>query len=205
MDITIRLEAPGDWRETENLTREAFWDVYKPGCDEHLVLHKLRRSAAFVPGLDFVACDGARIVGNIVYSTARVVDAAGGSREVLCLGPVCALPACQKTGIGSRLIRHSMAVARDIGYAGVVLMGNPAYYGRFGFAPAEQYGITDHEGKCQYYLLAHELAPGRLQGTRGRFCYDEAFHAKKEELEEFERGFPPKEKHVTATQLRPAD
>jgi predicted N-acetyltransferase YhbS len=202
MSITIRRERPEDYRETEILTREAFWDIYKPGCDEHLVAHKLRKTAAFVAELDLVACDGGPIVGNIMYTKARVVESNGPVREVLCMGPVSVLPTLQSQGIGGRRIKESIALARAMGFCGIFLMGNPAYYSRFGFKNAQEFGVMASDGKSYDYFMGLELAPGRLKGLSGNFFYDEAFHVNAGELEEFEKLFPKKEKHKTSTQLQ---
>jgi predicted N-acetyltransferase YhbS len=107
LSISLRPEEETDYRVVENLTREAFWDLYHPGCTEHLVVNKMRRVNAFVRELDFVACDGNIVVGNIVYSKARVIDENRES-EVLCMGPVSVLPAYQNKGIGSMLMNHSI-------------------------------------------------------------------------------------------------
>jgi predicted N-acetyltransferase YhbS len=201
MSVTIRLEQPEDYRETEILTREAFWDVYKPGCDEHLLVHKLRECPAFVRELDLVACEGERIVGTIMYSRARVLRADGETREVLCLGPVSVLPEHQGHGIGGNLIMESLARAKDLGFNGVFLMGNPAYYSRFGFRKADELGVRTPDGESHDYFMGLELAPGRLEGLSGSFFEDEVFHTEAGELEEFEKLFPEKAKHVKATQL----
>ncbi len=201
MPITIRLERPEDYRETETLTREAFWNIYKPGCDEHLVAHKLRKTCAFIGELDLVACKGERIVGNIMYTRAKVIGPNGEARKVLCLGPVSVLPEHQGKGIGGSLIRKSIARARELGFSGVFLMGNPAYYSRFGFRNAGEFGVFASDGKSYDYFMGLELAPGRLNGISGNFFYDEAFNINGEELEEFEKLFPKREKHITPTQL----
>ena len=202
MPVTIRLERPEDYRDTEVVTREAFWDVYKPGCDEHLIVHKLRKSPAFVRELDLVACEDERIVGNIMYSRARVLGRDGVARKVLCLGPVSVLPGHQGRGIGSRLIQESLSRARNLGFCGVFLMGNPAYYARFGFRKADEFGVLASDGQSHDYFMGLELAQGRLRRLSGKFLEDEVFHVGAAELEEFERLFPEKEKHVTPTQLR---
>jgi predicted N-acetyltransferase YhbS len=201
LSIAIRLEKPEDQRETELLTRGAFWDLYKPGCDEHLVVHKLRKSPSFVGSLDLVACDGQRIAGNIMYSRARVLGSNGAAHEVLCLGPVSVLPEYQRQGIGSRLIRESIARARSLGFRGIFLMGNPAYYFRFGFKNAEEFRVFGSDGKSHDYFMGMELTPGSLSGVEGNFFEDEAFHTDPGELIEFEKLFPAREKHITATQI----
>jgi predicted N-acetyltransferase YhbS len=201
MSIVIRLERQEDHRQTEFLTREAFWDIYKPGCDEHLIVHKLRKSPAFVGELALVACEGERIIGNIMYSKARVLGPSEETYEVLCLGPISVLPDHQRRGIGGRLIVESLARARDLDFNGVFLMGSPAYYPRFGFRKAEAFGVLAADGKSHDYFMGIELASGRLKGLAGRFFEDEVFHIDADELDEFEKLFPKKEKHITPTQL----
>jgi predicted N-acetyltransferase YhbS len=202
MDITIRHEGPEDRRETETLVREAFWDKYKPGCDEHLLLHKLRKTPAFIPELNFVACEGGRIVGNIVYSRAKVVGDDGREHPVLCMGPLSVPPSLQKRGIGSMLMRHSIAEARKAGHRGVVLYGDPVYYRRFGFRNAAVYSITTAQGENFDAFMALELSENGLEGVEGRFFEDPVFRIDELELKLFEQGFPYREKHVTDTQLK---
>ena len=202
MDVQLRRETEKDYREAENLTREAFWDVYKPGCDEHLVLHNLRKSPSFIPELDFVAVRNGEIVGNIVYSRAKVVDKARMEHEVLTFGPISVLPSCQRQRIGSRLIEHTKALAADLGCKAVVIFGNPAYYHRFSFRNAADFSIVTAEGENFDAFMALELYGGALKGISGRFYEDPVFHVDPKELESFEKNFPLKEKHITDTQLK---
>lgn len=202
MDYTIRLEEESDYRETENVTREAFWDVYKPGCDEHLLAHKLRKTAAFVKELDYVACHNGRVIGNIMFSKARVVDSRNTQFEVLYLGPVCVLPEYQGQGIGNLLIAETINRARELGYPGIFLMGNPAYYSKFGFKDARAFDIQTSTGENFEYFMGLELAENRLKGITGRCFEDDVFVIDDNELTEFEKQFPEKEKHVTDTQLK---
>jgi predicted N-acetyltransferase YhbS len=201
MSIVIRQEEERDYRCVEHLTREAFWDVYRPGCLEHLVLHQIRKLPAFVKALSLVACDHGTIVGNIVYSKARVTNTSGQEVEVLCMGPFAVLPSLQKKGIGDLLARHSLAKAKELGFKAVVLFGNPHYYGRFGFVNAKTYGITTPSGENFDAFMALELFPGALNGVSGRFDGDPGFETKDADLKMFEKSFPPKEKHVLATQI----
>lgn len=194
MDISIRPEEESDYRAVENLTREAFWDVYKSGCDEHLVVHNLRKTPAFIKELSFVARDKDKIVGSIIYSKARVVKDENMEFEVLCMGPIGVLPSYQRQGIGSLLMRHSIEKAKQSGYKAIIIFGNPDYYHRFGFRNAGEYGIQTSWGGNLEAFMALELCVGGLNGISGKYYEDEAFKVDKDELEAFERGFPYKEK-----------
>ena len=202
MDISIRLENEDDYKSVEYMTREAFWDVYKPGCDEHFVLHKIRKVPAFVKELDFVACDKDTIVGNIIYSRAKVLNKENKEFEVLCMGPFAVLPSYQKQGIGALLMKHSIEKAKHLGYKGIIIFGNPDYYHRFGFVSAKEYNIQTSWGDDLDAFMALELYDESLKDVSGKFYEDEVFKIENEELEDFEKQFPYKEKHVTDTQLK---
>lgn len=202
MDIVIRLEEPKDHRIVEELTREAFWNLNVPGCDEHLLAHNLRTGAAFVPELDFVAEADGRVAGNIMFCRAKVAADDGAEREVLTFGPVSVWPHMQKRGIGSALIRHALKRAADMGFTAVLIYGDPDYYCRFGFRPAADFGILTSEGRIHAALQALELVPGALSGVTGRFLEGEAYHVDPSEMEGFDSTFPPKEKFVTESQKR---
>lgn len=202
MNISIRQEHKSDCREVENLIREAFWNIYRPGCDEHLIVHNMRKLPAFIPELSLVACDAEKVIGNIIYSKAKIVDDNGIEYEVLCMGPVAVLPCCQNLGIGSLLMNHSIQKARDLGYKAIIIYGNPAYYHRFGFVNAVNYGIKTSAGENFDAFMALELYGGSLRGISGRFFYDKVFNVNSRELEEYEKNFPHKEKLFTDTQLK---
>jgi predicted N-acetyltransferase YhbS len=204
MDITIRLEKESDFRETENITREAFWDLYKPGCDEHFLVHKIRNTSAFVKELDFVAVYENKIIGNIIYSRAKVINDNKNKteHEVLCMGPLTVLPPCQKKGTGSQLMKYSLNQAKKMGFKAVVIFGNPDYYKRFGFKNASFYNIKTSDGQNFDAFMALELSENSLKGIEGRFHEDPVFNMNQTELEEYEKGFPFREKHITDTQLK---
>lgn len=200
MDVILKLEEEKDYRAVENLTREAFWNVYKPGASEHLVLHNMRNSDVFVRELDFIAIINNEIAGNIVYAKAKVIYTAG-KHEVLTFGPLSVLPKYQKNGIGGKLIAHTVAKAKEAGFKAIIIYGNPEYYGRFGFISSEKYGITDTQGNYHDALLALELFPGALENTSGKFYEGEVYDVGEEELEKFEKHFPCKEKLTLDTQI----
>lgn len=202
MNVSIRLEEENDYRKVEFITREAFWNVYKPGCDEHLIVHKIRKVPAFIKELCFVACVDDEIVGNIIYSRAKVINDSIKEFEVLCMGPIGVLPFFQGQGIGSLLMNHSIEKAKELGYKAIIIFGNPNYYHRFGFTNAKEYGIQTSSGESFEAFMALELYDGGLNGISGKYYEDEVFEIEKDELEIFEKEFPHKEKRVTDTQLK---
>jgi predicted N-acetyltransferase YhbS len=201
MNLNLRPETGRDHEAVEFLTRESFWDVYRPGCVEHLVAHKLRQSPAFIPELDFVAELGGRLAGNIMYSRAEVVGG-GSAAEVLTFGPLSVLPEFQKNGVGAALILHTKKLAGKMGFKAIIIFGNPAYYRRFGFVGADKFGISTADGANFDAFMALELYPGALRGVAGKYRDDPAFQIDPGELEEFDQKFPFRKKHVTDTQLK---
>jgi predicted N-acetyltransferase YhbS len=202
MNISIRTEEEQDYRTVEYLTREAFWNVYRPGCQEHLIIHNLRKVPAFLKDLSLVACNDEIIVGNIIYSKAKVINEEQKEFEVLCMGPIGVLPASQRQGIGSLLMNYSIEKARQLGYQAIIIFGDPHYYHRFGFRNAEEYGIHTSSGDNFAEFMALELHENGLKGISGKFYEDRVFEIEEYELEIFEKEFPNKEKHVTDTQFK---
>ncbi|AFH47833.1 Putative acetyltransferase [Ignavibacterium album JCM 16511] len=202
MDLLIKQTSMEDFRITENITREAFWNVYKPGCNEHLVLHNLRKSQSNIKELDLVAFYNDQIVGHIISTKAMVVDSQYKEYEVLCVGPLSVLPNFQKKGIGGRLLKESIEIARSLGFRGMILFGNPDYYHRFGFRNAKEFEITTKDFQNFEPFMALELFEKAFIDVRGRFIEDESFNVNEDELNEFEKQFPYKEKQITDTQLK---
>lgn len=200
MKINIRNEETADWREVEELVREAFWNLYVPGANEHLIVHKLRGRPEFIPELDFVAVFDGRIVGQIIFSRSSVHDSAGIIHDTITFGPVSVLPELQNRGIGDALIRHALHAAGAYGYSAVIIFGYPGYYKRFGFKPAKEWGITGPEGKFYAAHQVQELQTNALAKVWGEFRQSDAFDPDESELVEFEQEFPEKEKKVTESQ-----
>lgn len=203
MDIIIRQERPQEWRQVEALTREAFWNTFVPGCDEHYLAHILRDASAFIPELDLVAEIDGQLVGNIMYTKGWIEDAQGAKHDVILFGPLSVLPAYQGRGVGGVLIRHSAAEATRLGHRAILIYGDPQYYSRFGFRPASEFGILTPDGKTHPAMQALALYEGALDGITGRFFEDpiyETIDAAK--VEAFDKSFPPKEKAVTESQKR---
>lgn len=200
--LELRLESPEDFSEVENLTREAFWNVHVPGCDEHYLAHMLRKSPDFIPELDYVAVLGTKLVGNIMYARAKIQVADNEIVPTRTFGPVSVLPEYQNQGIGSALIRHTLGLAIKLGFESVVIYGDPDYYKRFGFQAGENYGLLTRDGYISPALLVLELVPDSLGSKRGRFIESAAYSLDPLAAEAFEATFSPKPKETTPSQLR---
>ncbi len=195
MSVSIRNERENEYFYVETMIRSSFWNVYKPGCDEHVMAHKLRNAKEFLPELDFVAeCDGI-VVGNIMCSRAKIVNEQNvviDDKNIVVVGPIGVLPEWQNKGVGSMLMEHVKREARLLGYKGVVLYGNPNYYHRFGFVDAKEYSITMPNGTNMDAFMIFELEPHSLDGIHGR-CYEcDAFEVSSEEIVQYERKFTGK-------------
>ena len=203
-DIVIRIEETRDRHASENLVREAFWNLFKPGCDEHLFLHRLREGPEFVPELALVAEDPGGIVGCIASMRARVVDdASGGGIGVICLGPLAAHTSRRGEGIGSRLVHETLARARALGFPGAFLFGHPGFYPRFGFADARRWNVATEQGANFDAFMGIELFPGGLAVERGRLVLGDLLQVDPAELERFDAGFPPLEKGEPTCPIAP--
>ena len=200
ISLTIRNEEKEDYRIVEQLVREAFWNLYVPGCNEHFVLHNLRKSSDFVSELDFVAEKDGQIVGQIAYTRGIVKGEGTNEEEVMSFGPVSVLPALQKQGIGSALVTHTIALARDMGYAAICIYGDPRYYSRFGFRCAEKYDIKTADDKFAVALQVLELRQGTLINVSGRFVESAAFTVDESGFAQYDATFPPREKKETDSQ-----
>jgi putative acetyltransferase len=200
MDLTIRNENPSEYRAVEELTREAFWNKYMLGCDEHFVLHNIRKSPDFVSELDLVALNNKRIVGHIVYTRGVIRNDQNQDLAVLCFGPISVRPDLQKQGIGGALIRHTIGIARKMGYPAICIYGDPRYYHRFGFHCGEKYDVKTSDGKFAAALLVLELKTGALEKQSGCFIDSPAFQYLPDEFAAYEATFPAKEKFETESQ-----
>lgn len=193
--LTFRPETPRDYDAVEFLTREAFFNKYKPGCDEHYLLHILRGSDAVVSELcDVCEMDG-EIVGHILYTHASVTSNSGEVFPVLVFGPISVRPDMQGQGIGSQLITRTLLRARALGWRGVIITGDPAYYGRFGFRTASDFHILYEDGSSSPELMAVELGEGRLSGVTGRVVFAPEYTSIQEaDVLAFDARFPARER-----------
>ncbi len=196
-DLIIRLETKEDYRKVENLTREAFWNVYKPGCDEHYFVHMMRKHPDFIPELAFVLEKDGEIIGNIMYTKAWLEDEDGNLKEILSFGPICVLPEYQRQKLSRILIEHSFDVAREMGYDVNIILGNPANYVGRGFVSCKKKNVCYvTEGNFPTALLVCELVPGVLDGRKWKYIASTAADCCEDTaaVESFDATFPPKEK-----------
>lgn len=203
-DIIIRREQETDYRETENLVREAFWNVYHPGCTEHFVLHEMRNNPDFVPELDFIMLLNGKEIGQVVYARSEVKLSDGGILPVMTFGPIGILPEFKRKGYGKTLLDYSMQKAAEAGAGALFITGNIDFYGKSGFVPAKTKGIVYADDPSADYFLVKELKSGFLSGKSGVYSDpDLYFVADKnpEAFEAFDRTFPEKQKQKLPGQL----
>lgn len=201
-EISFRLETGDDFRAVEELTREAFWNNFVPGCDEHFLLHKLRSHPDFIPELDFVAEIDGVTVGHIAYSKSSIVNKTTGAvLQTITFGPISVHPEHQGKGVGTQLIRHSTRVAKDLGYVAVVIYGDPKFYGRCGFRSADRFDVTNPQGEFCVAMQVLPLQPHALDGVSGEFHESSIFEElDPAEAEQYDHLFPTKEKEVKPSQ-----
>ena len=196
-DCLIRLEKKEEYREVENLVREAFWNVYRPGCSEHYVLHVLRDDPAFVKELDLVLELDGRIIGQNMFMK-TVIDADDGRTiPILTMGPIGIAPEMKRQGYGKALLDESLRRASALGYGAVLFEGNIGFYGKCGFDYAEKFGIRYHdlpEDADASFFLCKELIAGYLDGVTGVYQTPQGYYVDDADVERFDRGFPAKVK-----------
>ena len=205
--MNIRLEQPADYREVENLTREAFWNVYAPGCVEHFVLNQYRSNPDFIPELNFVMEVDGRIIGHVMFSKAEIVKEDGTILPAWTFGPISIHPDYKRKGYGLKLLQYALNKAREMGIGFICMEGNIDFYKHAGFVVASTLGIHYHaepkENEVPYFL-AQELIPGYLNGIEGTYHTPKGYYVafeNPEAFEAYEATFPAKEKKVMEGQL----
>ena len=204
MKTIIRKETPEDYREVENLVRESFWNVYRPGCLEHFVIHELRNDPAFVQELDFVMEAGGKIIGQNMFMHAVIAADDGRQIPIMTMGPICIANAFKRQGYGKKLLDYSLEQAKALGCGALCFEGNIGFYGKSGFVYASEKGIRYHglpEGADASFFLCRELIPGYLDGITGEYAPPQGYFVDEAACEEFDKDFPPKEKLKLPGQL----
>ena len=196
-DYTIRLEKKEDHRKVEELIRESFWNVYRPGCSEHYVIHVLREDPAFIKELDLVMEQNGRLIGQNMFMRTVINSDDGTDIDVLTMGPICITPELKRKGYGKLLLDYSLKKATELGFGAVLFEGNIDFYGKSGFDYARKFGIRYHdlpEGADDSFFLCKELIPGYLDDVTGVYQTPSGYYVEDSEVEMFDKQFPHKEK-----------
>ena len=196
-NIIIRLEKKEEHREVENLVRESFWNVYRPGCLEHYVLNQLRNDKDFVKELDFVMEKDGKLIGQNMFMRAVIKADSGKDIPIMTMGPICIINELKRKGYGKILLDYSLNKAKELGCGALCFEGNIDFYGKSGFTFASKFGIRYHglpEGADSSFFLCKELVPGYLAGITGEYATPQGYFVDEKEAEEFDKQFPPKEK-----------
>ena len=203
-DITIRLEKEEDYRDVEYMIRESFWNVYRPGALEHYVIRVLRDDPAFVKELDFVMEKEGQLIGQNMFMKTIINADDGRVIDVLTMGPICVRQDLKRKGFGKILLDYSLEKATELGFGAVLFEGNIGFYGHCGFDYASKFGIRYHDLPADAdasFFLCRELIPGYLDGITGVYQTPQGYYVDEKKAEEFDKGFPYKEKLKLPGQL----
>ncbi len=195
--LTIRLEKEEDRRAVETLTREAFWNVYKPGCSEHYVVHTFRDDPDFVPELNLVMELNGKLIGHIMFVRGEILADDGQVLPMMTFGPISIHPKYQRKGYGKILLDHALEKASDMGVGAICIEGNINFYGKCGFSVASTHGIhyyAEPRTEVVPYFLLRELQTGVLDGVTGVYRPPKGYFVDDGNVEAFDRSFPPREK-----------
>ena len=203
-NLTIRLETEKDYKAVESLTREAFWNVYKPGCSEHYVVHTYRNDTDFVPELDFVMELNGTLIGHIIFVRAAIEAEDGRVLPMMTFGPISIHPDYQRKGYGKSLLDYALDKATAMGVGAICIEGNIDFYGKCGFTVASTHGIhyyAEPREEVVPYFLLRELKKGFLDGVTGIYRTPKGYFVDDADVEEFDKDFPPKQKLKLPGQL----
>ncbi|HWR19152.1 MAG TPA: N-acetyltransferase [Clostridia bacterium] len=198
--IKIRNEEETDYERVEEITRKAFWNIYVPGCIEHYLVHVMRSHKDFLPELDLVIEVDNQIIGNIMYTKAKLVDESGEEKEILTFGPVCIMPEYQRMGYGKLLMEHSFKQAAALGYDVIVIFGNPNNYVSRGFKSCKKYNICLENGICPAAMMIKELKPDALDGRKWVYYESPVMKIDEQEAERFDESLEIMEKKFQPSQ-----
>lgn len=198
--IIIRNEKEKDYRMVEEITRKAFYNQYIPGCTEHYLIRLMRKHEDFLKELDFVLELDGRVIGNIMYTKARLTEESGGEKEILTFGPLSILPEYQRRGYGKMLMEHSFRRAKELGYQTIVIFGSPANYVSSGFVSCRKCAISVEGGKYPAAMLVKELEEGALEGKRWVYRGSSAMIFSEEEALKYDDSLEPMEKRHQPSQ-----
>lgn len=198
--IKIRNEEKADYEIVEKITREAFYNLYMPGCVEHYLVHIMRNHKNFIHELDFVLELDGTIIGTIMYTKAKLTDENGRIKEVLTFGPVSILPGCQRMGYGKMLMEHSFKEAIKLGYDTIVIFGSPANYVSRGFKSCKKYKVCMQNGKYPSAMMVKELVPDVLAGHKWVYQESDIMAVSEEQAQNYDNTLEKLEKKYLPSQ-----
>jgi predicted N-acetyltransferase YhbS len=194
-NLIIKNGCPENYKDAEFAAREAFWNLYRPGCDEHYTAHRIWEHQDFLPELFYVALHNNKLVGFIVYTKSYLKGKSNPARiETVTFGPVCILPEYQHQGIGTKLIQTSMKEVDNFNYPAIVILGDPHNYCRHGFRNCKDYNISARDGKYPLGQLVHIFDENIIKNGSWEYFYSDVYNINLEEVEKFEQNFSMKEK-----------
>jgi len=200
MNIKIRNEEKTDYKKVEEITRKAFWNLYVPGCVEHYLVHTMRSHKDFIPSLDFVIELDNEVIGNIVYTKAKLVDDKGLEKQILTFGPFCILPEYQRKGYGKMLLEHSFKKAVELGYDVIVIFGSPVNYVSRGFKSCKKYNVCIEDKIFPSSMLVKELKPNVLDGRQWVYYDSPVMRVDEKEVSKFDEKLEKMEKKFQPSQ-----
>ena len=200
MNIIIRNEEEKDYRRVEEIARDAFWNLYFPGCHEHFVVHKMRKHKDFIKELAFVIEVNGNVEGAIFYTHSKVIQDDGKELKTITFGPVFISPKYHRIGLGRKMITHSINIAKNMGDRAILTLGYPYHYEPYGFLGGKKYNICMPDKKFYKGLLVLPLYDGALDNLKGYVMFSDVFDCTDEDVEAFDKTFPFKEKLVTKSQ-----
>ena len=200
MNISIRLETKDDYFKVEELTREAFWNLYNPGCDEHYLCHILRDHKDFIKELDYVAEIDRRVIASIMYTDSYLLSDNIKKVKIVSFGPLCVHPDYQRRGIGTALIEKTKSLLEKRNIPAIVIYGDPHNYCRHGFKNGIDYKVSNMDGEYPLGLLVLELQPGFFGNKEWKAKQSDVFLFDHEKVIEFDKRFKKKEKKIQYSQ-----
>lgn len=198
--VKIRNEVPSDFKRVEEITRKAFWNLYVPGCVEHYLVNIMRSHEDFLTELDFVIEADNQVIGNIMYTKAKLVDESGKEKKILTFGPICIMPEYQRMGYGKMLMEHSFKKAVELGYDTIVILGDPGNYVSSGFISCKKHNICLEDGTFPAAMLVKELKSGVLDGRKWFYSYSPIMNIDEAEVQRFDDTLEKMEKKFQISQ-----
>ena len=198
--VKIRNEVEADYKTVENITRKAFWNLYAPGCDEHYLVHVMRSHEDFLSELDFVIEADGQVIGNIMYTKAKLIDETGEEKEIITFGPISIMPEYQRMGYGKLLLEHSFERAIQLGYDVIVIFGTPGNYVGRGFECCKKHNVCLENGVYPTAMMVKELIPDALDGRKCFYHDSPVMNVDPEKAQRYDEGLEKMEKKFQPSQ-----